>query len=582
MGLAPTAWHINEGHAAFSILERVREHVAGGRDFDTALEAVAAATVFTTHTVVQAGHDRFPPELLHGFLGDFLKELGAPEKQVLALGADAQGGAFNMTALALRGARFANGVSKVHARIASDMERYAWPQIEPAENPLRAITNGVHLPTFLARLWVQVFHDSFTAWTRHLPDEAYWRSAIEDIPHLRFVAVRQQLKRDLLMDVSRRLDQQHARNGTPEAIVARVRRHVQRFNSNALVLGFARRFATYKRATLLLRDRARLARLLGNPKHPAILIFAGKAHPRDEPGQALIRELYAASMEPDLIGRLLVVEGYDLHFARSLIQGCDVWLNTPEYPLEACGTSGMKAGMNGVVNVSVLDGWWPEAWDGSNGFAIKPVGARFDADARAGDESRQLLDILETQVLPRYYGRKREGWSEDWVRLSKNSMKTLIPRFNAQRMLQDYLREAYAPAIRRGREFAENNAARAAELAQWKRKVRHGWGGVRARADPAPAILPHGERLHLRVHVHLNGLAPEDIAVECVQGRRNALDDFEPSIATRFRPGVRHDADAVYELDLEPMTGLQHFRLRVYPSHAALIHPFELGSMIWL
>jgi glycogen phosphorylase len=583
MGLSPTVWHINEGHAAFSILERVREQTARGVEFEAAVEAVAAATVFTTHTVVQAGHDRFPHALLREFLGGLVREIGAPEKQVLALGAEPGEGLFNMTAMALRGSRFANGVSEIHREVASRMERYVWPQVAPEENPLRAITNGVHLSTFMARVWVQVFHDHFPEWTRRLLDERYWQ-AIDEIPYFRFVAVRQRLKRDLLTDVHQRLLRQHARNGTPEAMVARITRHVQNPAATMLVLGFARRFATYKRAALLLRDRARLARILNDSKRPAIVIFAGKAHPRDEPGQALIRELHAASMEPDLIGRLLVVEGYDLHFARNLVQGCDVWLNTPEYPLEACGTSGMKAGINGVVNVSVLDGWWPEGYDGSNGFAIRPVGPQFDAEARAGEEARQLLDILETQVVPRYYGGKREGWSEDWVRLSKNSMKTLIPRFNAQRMMQDYLHRAYAPASRRGAELGAAQGRRALELAQWKQKVRHAWDGVRLAAEPAPAVLPHGERLKLRVRAQLNGLAPEDLTVECLLGRQQPPMDFEGRLAIHFAGGgsARGNGEALYELDLEPMPGLQHYRIRAYPRHRDLIHPFEMGCMAWL
>lgn len=582
MDMVPTAWHVNEGHAALSILERAREVVAAGRDFETALETVAAATVFTTHTVVEAGHDRFPPELVHRYLGDFIKELRAPEAEVLALGADAEGGTFNMTALALRGSRFANGVSKVHTQVASGMERYAWPQVAPEENPLRAVTNGVHLPTFVARIWMQHFHDSLPEWSRHVLDEKYWAEAIDDLPRLRFVAIRQRLKRDLLADVGARLLRQHARNGTPEAIVARVRRFVSDVNTHALVIGFARRFATYKRATLMLRDRARFARLLNDPRHPVIVIVAGKAHPRDEPGQALIRELYAASMEPEFIGRLLVVEGYDLHFARTLIQGCDVWLNTPEYPLEACGTSGMKAGMNGVVNVSVLDGWWPEAWDGSNGFAVKPVGPHVDANVRAEDEARQLLDILETQVVARYYGKSREGWSEEWVRVAKNSMKTIIPRFNAQRAVLDYLRTAYAPAIRRGRELAADQARRATGLAHWKRKVREAWAGVKLDAEAAPSVLPAGEHLKLRVRAQLNGLAPDDLAVECVLGRLDELTGFEHQVALRFKPDRTAEGACWYALDVEPMAGSQQFRLRAYPHHPDLTHPFEMGCMVWL
>ncbi|MDD3762040.1 MAG: alpha-glucan family phosphorylase [Nevskiales bacterium] len=582
MGLQPTAWHINEGHAAFSIVERMREQIANGIDFDAAAECVASGTVFTTHTVVPAGHDRFPHDLVLHFLGPLIRELKVDPARFLALGAEPSAGVFNMTALALRGARFVNGVSQIHGLIVSEAESYIWPQIAPGENPMNAITNGIHLHTFMARLWVQLLHDHFPEWTKHLLDRSYW-NAIDQIPYHRFVAVRQQLKRDLLIDVHERLCEQHRRNGTPEAVIGRITRFVQESNTNAVVVGFARRFATYKRATLILRDRERIARLLNDPQRPMLMIFAGKAHPRDEPGQALIRELYAASMEDDLIGRLIVVEGYDLHFSRNLVQGCDVWLNTPEYPMEACGTSGMKAGINGVVNVSVLDGWWPEGYTGDNGFAVKPVGSHFDPAARAAQEGKQLMDILESQVIPKYFGPENVGWSEAWVRLAKNSMKTIIPHFNGERMMQDYLRTAYGPAIARARALSQDGHCGAIELATWKRKLEQAWGGVKLQlAEPPPSSLYSDQRLRLRIDAQLNGLAPEDLAIECVLGRKIPFDGFEPLLALRFNPGTLLDGHASYELELDPLPGLQHIRIRAYPHHPMMTHPFETGHMVWL
>lgn len=580
MNLQPTCWHINEGHAAFMVLERMRERIAAGMDFDVAHELVATNTVFTTHTVVPAGHDRFPHDLLQRCLGPYLRDIGMAEHQLYELGREPLAGIFNMTAFAARSARFVNGVSRIHAGVASDAERYIWPEIAPSENPMASITNGVHLPTFLSRLWTQLLHDHFPEWTKHLLDRRYW-DAIDEIPYHRFIALRQQLKRDLLADVCEHVRRQHARNGTPEAIVARVTRLTHHGEPRTLVIGFARRFATYKRATLILRHRDRLARLLNDPKRPVLLVFAGKAHPRDEPGQALIRELYEASMLPELMGRLVVVEGYDMHFARNLVQGCDVWLNTPEYPMEACGTSGMKAAMNGVVNVSVLDGWWPEAWDGSNGYAVHPVGAHLDTDARAEEESRQLMDILESQVVPTYFGADHQGWSEEWVRLSKNAMKTTIPAFNSERMMHDYLRNAYAPAIRRARSLCEDHGARGIELAHWKRRLAIAWPGVRISLEAEPSsVLVTGQRLRLRLRVLLNGLSPDDLAVECVFGKQPASETFEPALAVRFEKGVEAGGTAVYALDAEPLPGLQHFRIRAYPHHRLLTHPFEMGRML--
>ncbi|HUP91767.1 MAG TPA: alpha-glucan family phosphorylase [Solimonas sp.] len=582
LGHQPSVWHINEGHAAFQILERVREGVAQGLDFDAALEGVAAATVFTTHTPVPAGHDIFSHgQMRHHFLR-FLPELKAEPAAVLALGADPHGAdRFNMTALALRGSRFHNGVSQIHGEVASRMESYVWLQVPPAENPLRHVTNGVHMNTFIARAWTQLFHDSFRDWRNQLLNTEYWQR-VDSIPGHRFVSIRQQLKRDLMIDLLERLRRQHRRNGVAEAIIARATHWIEDIQTRTLVLGFARRFATYKRATLILRDPARLARLLGDPERPAILVFAGKAHPRDLPGQELIRQLHELSMRPEFIGRLLVVEGYDMLLARNLVQGCDVWLNTPEYPLEASGTSGMKAGINGVVNVSVLDGWWAEGHDGSNGYAIAPVGGNYDPAERDQEEARQLLDILEHQVVPTYYGPDHRGYAPAWVQVSKNSMKTLIPRFNASRQVMDYVRGFYGPAARQGRRLAADGSAGARALAAWKQHVRERWGGVRiALAGALPATLTQGERLPLRVHAWLHGLAPGDVTVECILGRLDVHGEFEPEASYDLQPtGVQGDAHE-FSLELEPLPGLQHYRVRMYPSHPALSHRFELGCMVW-
>ena len=582
VGLKPSAWHINEGHAAFSILERIREQVAGGLGFDAALELVAAGTVFTTHTVVPAGHDRFSHHQLGATLGHFLHQLGAPLEHVLATGAEPGSDLFNMTALSLRGARSANGVSQVHRKIAASMERYAWPQIDPADNPLRAITNGVHLPTFMARIWTRYLHEYFPEWTQHLQDEAYWR-AIDNIEYRRFVSIRQRLKRDLLTNLAERLKRQHLRNGTPEAVISRVLKYITNANSETLVLGFARRFATYKRANLMLRDRGRLGRILNNADRPAILVIAGKAHPHDEPGQALIREIYQASMQPEFIGRILVVEGYDLHFARNLVQGCDVWINTPEYPLEACGTSGMKAGINGVLNVSVLDGWWPEGYTGSNGFAVQPVGAHLEAAERSDEEARQLLDILEYQVAPLYYREQRQGWSEAWVQLAKNAMKTTIPRFNAQRMMLDYLREAYVPAIKHARRLGRNGGQAARQLAEWKSRVARNWGKAWFELEQGlPNNLLQEQDLKLRIRARLEGLLPSDVVIECVFGQQSASMDFDVVKIETFDIGETREEWTYYDLQTRPLTGLQQIRLRAYPHHPHLAHRFETGCMRWL
>lgn len=592
----PTVFHMNEGHAAFLILERIREQVAAGVDFDTALELTAAGHVFTTHTPVPAGHDVFNHGQMKWFLKQTLPQLGVDESQLLALGSiDRTGDRFNMTTFALRGSRFHNGVSKIHGGVASRMEQAIWPQVAAEDNPIGYVTNGVHMHTFIARQWTQLFHDNFREWRNRLLDPEFW-NCIDTIPYDAFVAVRRKLKRDLLSDVAERLRRQLRRNGVPEAIISRATQHVGDHNPKTLVLGFARRFATYKRATLILADEKRLARLLNDPERPAILIFAGKAHPKDQPGQELIKKLYETSMKPEFIGRLIMIEGYDMLLARNLVQGCDVWLNNPEYPLEASGTSGEKAGINGVVNVSVLDGWWDEGYVGGshhhiNGFAVKPVDPKYwsslvdDATARAKrdeEEGKQLLDILEHEVVPLYYGSHKRGYAAEWVQISKNSMKTLIPRFNSARQVMDYVRQYYGPAARQTAALSANGLALAHDLAAWKQKVRQRWSGVSIAVDGTlPTALYKGDTLPLRITARLNGLSPDDVVVECVLGREDSEGVFHPAKTEALGLAGGGGEVTRFSLDLEPLAGQQSFRIRMRPAHPGLSHPFEVGCVVW-
>jgi glycogen phosphorylase len=588
----PTVFHCNEGHAAFAILERLREEVARGAEFGAALETVAAATVFTTHTPVAAGHDVFGNHQLRWHLRALLPQLGASEERVLALGAgesaaDVNHGRFNMTTLALRGSRSRNGVSRVHGRVARRMERALWPQLRAGDVPIGHVTNGVHLPTFLARAWDETFERRWPGWRAHLLDADWWRR-LDQIDDPAFTEVRRGLKATLLHDVARRYAHQLRRGGLPEHLVTRALRHVNAGGS-PLVLGFARRFATYKRATLLLTDVDRLARLLGDVHAPGLVIVAGKAHPHDAPGQELIRRLFEASLTPALIGRLIVLEGYDLALARRLVQGCDAWLNNPEYPLEACGTSGMKAGINGTVNVSVLDGWWDEAWDPGedgipNGFAVRPASLHYWPEDVAREqrdlaEARQLLDLLEGEVAPRYYGFV-DGYGPHWVEVARRSMRTLIPRYSAARMVLDYARQHYGPAARRGRACAEPDAARA--LAEWTARVREAWPGVRLRAQDAPRrVLQEGHAATVSVLATLNGLAPEDVAVECAIGRHEDDDGVVRQQTVRLQPGEAVGEARAFHGELRPPPGVSDYRVHIRPHHPALNHPFELGLAVW-
>ncbi|MEQ8486709.1 MAG: alpha-glucan family phosphorylase [Pseudomonadales bacterium] len=577
LGIDPVVWHLNEGHAAFGIVERCGEFLALGWTPAAAIEAVAASTIFTTHTPVAAGHDLFDAGLVETELGSYLDALGIDMDWLLDLGRNGCDPCLNMTTLAIRGSRYRNGVSRIHGRIAAATERHAWPEITPDENPLTFVTNGVHLPTFVALDWIHLFDTRFTDWRSKLADEEFW-SCIDDIPDHRFWSLRQDLKVQLLAEVKRRIVAQHQRNGTAWATTQRV---IGRLGGagDVLVLGFARRFATYKRALLLFNDGERMARLLSDETRPVVLVMAGKAHPHDEPGRALIREVYERAMSPELIGKLVLVEDYDLALARLLVAGADVWINTPEYPLEASGTSGIKAAMNGAINLSVLDGWWAEAFDGTNGWAVAPHDPGMSAEYRDREEAKDLLDLLEREVLPSYFGRHD---SDAWVRRAKASMRTIIPRFNSERMALEYVRRFYLPAAQRAARLTRANGVEAQAFALWKQRVAEFWEETFLRfAGPAPAVLVDGEPLELAVDAGLRGLTPADVRIECLLG---TADPSEPAVSFAFAAA---DAigDGVWRFTVSlrpPFPGLQHYRVRMYPHHELLAHPLEMGRMRWV
>jgi len=585
LGLQPTVWHINEGHAAFLTVERIREHVERGMDFDAALELVAAGTVFTTHTPVSAGHDIFDRHLMETYFTEYVKQLKVSLPQFLTLGVSpGNENGFNQTSLALRCSRFHNGVSRIHGAVASRMEDYVWPQVPPEENPISYITNGVHVPTFLAREWISLFDMRFGGeWRNQLTSEEYW-SCIEEIPDYSFWSLRQSLKSELLAEAHERAVRQNCRSGLNATQIKRITRNLSAENTDILTLGFARRFATYKRATLLFSDPARLARIVNDPQRPVMMIFAGKAHPHDVPGQQLIKAIHDFSHRPEFEGKIILLEGYDLSLGRRLVTGVDVWLNTPEYPLEASGTSGEKAGINGVLNLSVLDGWWGEGYNGENGWGVTPHGAEYQQADRDREEGQELLDILEKEIVPMYYDRNGHGYPEQWVKMSKASMKSLIPRYNAQRMLMDYVTRFYGPATRQQYALSDRETAPAAELAAWKKQIVQIWPQVSARRiETAATHIMAGETLPLEVAVKLHGISPQNIAVECLVGAPSEGDDFVVHSSHLLDPAETVGEETFYRLDLlPPLSGLQYYKIRLYPTHTLLSHRFEMGYLLWI
>jgi starch phosphorylase len=590
--LQPTVWHINEGHAAFLILERCREHIRDGMAFDSAMELVAAGTAFTTHTPVAAGHDVFHEDVMRHYFSDFIQQLGITEKRFLGLGSNPRDSAgFCTTTLAIHGSRFRNGVSQIHGHIASEMESYIWPDIQTHDNPIAGITNGADVDTYLDRSWVALFEMYMGGgWRAQLTQEDFWKTFINSIPDHVFRSVRQILKAAALEEIRRRASIQYTRCAETNSLLDRLTRNLSSNSVDTLLIGFARRFAIYKRAGLILRDLPRLARLVNDPQRPLTLVFAGKAHPNDKPGQALLKRVYEISLMPEFQGRVILLENYNLSMTRDLLPGVDVWLNTPKYPMEACGTSGMKAAINGVLNLSVADGWWAEAWNGKNGWSITPR-PECDDETREKLEAEELMNILEYQVIPAYYDRNQEGVSEVWTRMSKASMMSILPRFNTIRMALDYLRVSYAPAARESRLLHQDNARGAQELAAWKQKIADSWSAIEGRlTSTVPASISTREHLHLEVEVNLNGLDAADIVVECVLGHETGTGQFITECSQPFFYLAERSSGSMasYQCNLFDKAetcqqcGQQSFKIRMYPCHPLLNHPLECGRMIWL
>jgi starch phosphorylase len=584
LDLFPTIWHINEGHAAFSVLERCREDILKGMEFNSALELNSSNVVFTTHTPVPAGHDIFTKELVQSKFDQFVKELGIEFDAFMKLGNGSHIDTFNMTSLALHCSRFHNGVSKIHHNVASNMESHVWPDISPEENPIGYVTNGVHISTFLAKEWTNLFDMRFGEWRKEMNKPDFWK-CLDEIPSHRFWSLRRELKSILLSEVHRRLAKQCIRNGRSESTIGRITHLIKQHDADVLVLGFARRFATYKRANLLFYDLERLSKLLNDPTRPTVIIFAGKAHPDDVPGRELVKMIHEYTQRPEFQGKILHIENYDMVLARRLVAGVDVWINTPEYPLEASGTSGQKAGMNGVLNLSILDGWWDEGYNGKNGWAITPHGAEFDPVYRNQQEANDLLEILENEVIPTYFDRNGQGYSAAWVGLAKESMKSIIPNFNAQRMLSDYMYNYYLPARDKSRLIKSNNGQNAAELSQWKSKIRKAWPGVSLSCvSDKPTTVKQGESFTIVIEAKLNGLSSGDVVVECVLSDEDTKGMFKQYNAYKLSAdGTGESNKQIFSLELNPnLSGMQFMKIRMYPYHEYLCHPFEMGSMTWL
>ncbi|MBI5830416.1 MAG: alpha-glucan family phosphorylase [Chloroflexi bacterium] len=447
MGIRPRVWHMNEGHSAFIILERIAEKVQTGMSFDDASREVRANTVFTTHTPVPAGNEAFPLWLMEKYFPHYWDRMGLDRDSFMALAQLDQewGPTFSMSTLALRFSARRNAVSELHGKVSRAMWSYLWPGVPEEDVPIGAITNGIHTGSWLARRMRLLFERSMGAnWYDHLDDPETWESLMS-IPDDDLWNVHRHLKRRLQIFMNDRARDLWATTRIhPVQIIAAG----ALIDPNMLTIGFARRFATYKRAGLLFRDIGRLLKIVNNAEMPVQFVFAGKAHPADDPGKRVIQDLYRIVKRAEFAGRLIFIEDYDQNIARHLVQGVDVWLNTPRRPHEASGTSGEKAAVNGVLNCSILDGWWPEGYNGDNGWAIGAETSLADEEAQDAADAESLFRLLETEIVPLYYKRDENNIPRDWVRKMKESIATLAPVFSTRRMVKDYVTQMYVPAIR--------------------------------------------------------------------------------------------------------------------------------------
>jgi len=582
---APEVFHTNEGHAGFLGIERIRELIAdesGPRlDFDTALEVSRAGTVFTTHTPVPAGIDRFPRQLVEQYFGSGASPTpGVPVERVLALGSEdydgGDAGVFNMAVMGFRLAQRANGVSQLHGHVSREMFNGLWPAFDEAEVPITSITNGVHGPTWVAR---EIFDLAAELGGDVDGDDtdALW-PLVDRVDGRRIWDLKRQLRARLVQDARGRLAKSSLRRGFAPAEISWTEGVL---DPDVLTIGFARRVPSYKRLTLMLRDPDRLKSLLLHPERPVQLVIAGKSHPADDGGKRLIQEIVRFADDPEVRHRIVFLPNYDIAMAQPLYPGCDVWLNNPLRPYEACGTSGMKAALNGGLNLSILDGWWDEWYDGQNGWAIPSADGVEDPDRRDDLEAQALYDLIEHEVAPRFYDVDEQGVPTRWLEMVRHTLKSLGPKVLATRQVRDYVRDLYAPAAVTSRALNDDYVG-ARDLSSWKQHVRGAWSGVHVEHVESEGVgdAPEmGATITVRAFVALGELGPDDVEVQVVHGRTGSEDELVDTRITPMAPGEswegnRHRFDAAVRLDHSGSFG---YTIRVVPRNAALASVAELG-----
>ncbi len=591
LGIEPAVCHMNEGHSAFLGLERIRMFMNKYKlNFRQAREVAAAGQVFTTHTAVPAGIDKFTPELVDRYFLDYGHSLGLSREQFLALGRTNNGGStsgsdalepFSMATLAINMSSKINAVSKLHGVVSRKLFGDQWKGVPEDEVPITHITNGVHPRTWVSEEISELFERYLGPnWSEEI-DPNIWKR-VEEIPDEELWRIHERRRQRLVTFARGRLRKQMQAKG---ALPSELKEFSEVLDPEALTIGFARRMATYKRSTLLLSDPERLASILNNKERPVQIIIAGKAHPEDKPAKGLIRELIHFSRRADVKSRFVFIEDYDMNVARWMVQGVDVWLNTPRRFLEASGTSGMKVAFNGGINVSILDGWWDEAYQPQLGWAIGSGEVYDDNDYQDKVESQALYDLLEKEIVPTYYDRDRDGRPRNWVARMKAELIALCPQFSINRMVREYATKVYFPLFTRQKLFVEKDAQVAKDMAAWKQELQRAWAGVSIDSVEAgsPEQLQVGDELKVTALVQLNALKTDDVSVQIYHGPIDSYGDIiEGEIVPMKFTGYGKGTLTPYEGTIKYYKSGRHgFTVRVLPHHENLSSPFETGLVHW-
>ncbi|MCI5083022.1 MAG: alpha-glucan family phosphorylase [Saprospiraceae bacterium] len=587
IGVQADIYHCNEGHAAFMGVERLKTYIQQeNMNFAEALEVVRATSLFTTHTPVPAGHDYFHESLLRSYLFHYAGELGIDWEQFVALGKidpSNHNELFSMSHLAIRLSQEVNGVSKLHGEVSQKMFNVLYPGFHSGELHIGYVTNSVHYPTWISNECHELYQDTFgKKFIEEQSNKKHWHK-IFDVADDKIMDIRQQLKKKLLDYVRTSIEHDMTQRGeNPRAIFEMI----NKINDKALVVGFARRFATYKRAHLLFSNLDRLSKLVNDEEKPVIFIFSGKAHPADQGGQALIKRIVEISKRPEFTGKIIFMENYNMEMAKFLVQGVDIWLNTPTRPKEASGTSGMKAALNGVMNFSVLDGWWAEGYRPDAGWSLKKERTYENQDLQNELDAETLYNTFETDIVPTYFDRNDANVPERWVQMTKTLIAEVAPTFTMTRMMEHYFERFYDKLKERGRKVRSNNYKMAKELVGWKNQVKRNWEDVRLieldMHDTINHPLPAGAPFQAKLRIDTGNIPVEFLGMEVVFFNRISDQELELKIKEPLKMEKTEGSQAVFSCSIDPeMTGVYEFGFRVFPRHNELPHQQDLALVKW-